>query len=115
MQIFNNTLVYILSGFQPWVAGITIWPFIFSIHKMKGNRVHLNHERIHLKQEIECLLILYPIIYFGHYAYNRVFKRMDHMTAYDHICFEGEAYLNDNNMNYLVARTPYAWKNYFRK
>lgn len=109
MQIFNNTLVYILSGFQAWVYGITIFPFIFSRRAMKGNALHFNHESIHLKQELECLLIFYPIFYFGHYGYLRFFKKMNHMTAYRNICFEKEAYCNQKNLFYLQNRKMYSW------
>lgn len=113
MQIFNDKLVFILSGFQAWVAGITIFPFIFSKEKMRGNTKHLNHERIHLRQEIECLLVLYSVIYYLHYGYNR-FKGMNHITAYRKICFEQEAYGNQSNLNYLKNRKPYSFIKYFR-
>ena len=110
MQIFNNTLVFILSGFQPMVVGITIFPFIFSNRKMKGDIRHSTHEKIHLRQQLECLFVLFFIIYFGHYLYNRTVKRMDHMTAYRAICFEKEAYDNDLNVNYLSSRKLFSWR-----
>lgn len=115
MQIFNNTLVYIFSGFQSWVAGITIWPFIFSKKEMKGNMEHRLHERIHLRQQLECLLIPYPVMYFGNYFYNRIIKKMNHMTAYKNICFEKEAYAKQFDADYLSIRKAYAWKNYTNK
>ena len=106
MQIFNDKLVFILSGFQSWVAGITIFPFIFSKEKMRGNIKHLNHERIHIRQELECLLVLYPVIYYLHYGYNRI-KGMNHITAYRNICFEREAYGNQSDVDYLKNRKSY--------
>ena len=114
MQIFNDKLVFILSGFQSWVAGITIFPFIFSKEKMRGNIKHLNHERIHIRQELECLLVLYPVIYYLHYGYNRI-KGMNHITAYRNICFEREAYGNQSDVDYLKNRKSYSFIKYFRE
>ena len=114
MQIFNDKLVFILSGFQSWVAGITIFPFIFSKEKMRGNIKHLNHERIHIRQELECLLVIYLVIYYLHYGYNRL-TGMNHITAYRNICFEREAYGNQGDADYLKNRKSYSFIKYFRE
>jgi len=36
----------------------------------------------------------------------------DEIKAYLAVKFEKEAYLNQNNMNYLKERKPYAWLKY---
>ena len=37
--------------------GITLWPFIVLNKHEKGKEALLNHERIHLRQQIELLVI----------------------------------------------------------
>jgi len=112
MIIFNDKLVYIFSGFQKWVDGITIFPFIFIKVACKDKPVLLNHEKIHIWQQAECLLLLYPILYFGQYAWLRLTKKMDHMTAYKNLCFEKEAYENQKDLVYLKKRRLWAWTRY---
>lgn len=111
MQIFNDSLVFILSGFQSWVAGITIWPFIFSKKYYRGDVRHTTHERIHLRQQLECLLVFFPIIYFGQYLWFRA-HRINHMDAYKKLSFEQEAYANHSNLDYLKTRKMFAWHKY---
>jgi len=109
MIIFNNKLVYILSGFQKWVGGITIFPFIFLQEKFKMSKVIQNHEKIHIWQQVECLLVFFLLIYFGHYTWLRLVKKMDHKTAYKNICFEKEAYSKQSDSGYLKTRKLFAW------
>jgi len=108
MIIYNNFLVYLLSGFQSWVSGITIFPFIFLRNEMKGNINTIKHENIHLRQQAECLIIFFYIIYFINYLINR-FKKNSHIEAYKNILFEKEAYDNENNLNYFKF---YGWLRY---
>ena len=83
---------------------IALWPFIFVKHSdLKLDPILLNHERIHLKQQLECLIIPFYLIYLVEYVYYR-FKRYGHHKAYRSISFEQEAYKNESNLNYLVKR-----------
>mgnify|MGYP000704684219 CR=1 FL=1 len=43
-------------------AAITLWPFIVMNKNYKGKEVLLNHETIHLKQQIELLIIPFTTI-----------------------------------------------------
>lgn len=112
MQIFNDTLVSILTFKQDWVWSITLYPFIFSHTLVRGNKQHLNHERIHLQQQKECLIIGFYILYAYEYLVNRIIYKMYHTTAYFNIRFELEAYENQTNLKYLDTRKRYAWKTY---
>ena len=80
---------------------------------MGGNTKHETHERIHLKQELECLLIGYALWYFIEYLIRRIQYR-NHKDAYYNISFEREAYANQKNSNYLDDRKKYAWLNYIK-
>jgi len=81
---------------------------------MKGNIEHLNHEKIHLAQQLECILIGFYLIYLFNYLYNRFIKKQTHMKAYGELAFELEAYANDNNIEYLKSRPRYSWIKYFK-
>jgi hypothetical protein len=87
---------------------LTLWPFIFLGDKSSGqDLVLLNHERIHLRQQLELLLIFFYLIYLGSYLINR-WNGMKANEAYLNICFEREAYLNEKNTDYLKMRKWYS-------
>ncbi|TNE56254.1 MAG: hypothetical protein EP338_00375 [Bacteroidetes bacterium] len=84
------------------VRGYTIFPFIFlSNSTYKEDQVLINHERIHIRQQMELLLI--PFVFWYFMAYFR--------RGYRLISFEQEAYENEQNLDYLKRRKPFAfWK-----
>jgi hypothetical protein len=110
MVIYNDIIVFLLTSLFGRYYGITIFPFIFLKRDQRGNERSLTHERIHLRQQIECLIIFYPVFYFADYLYNRI--SLKHDAAYRAICFEREAYCNDHSENYLKCRALYSWVNY---
>ena len=95
MKVIYNKII----PFKGYKA-ITIWPFIFARKKL--SEIDINHEKIHLAQQLELLIIPFYIIYFIEW----IFKR------YRNISFEKEAYANQEDMNYLEwRRKPYAmWR-----
>jgi hypothetical protein len=96
----------------PWlkklgVAGLTLWPFIFIADTKRINdEVLLNHERIHLRQQFELLVLPFYILYLLEYGYHRLSK--SHFAAYKAISFEREAYANETNLDYLANRSRFA-------
>ena len=70
--------------------------------------VDINHERIHTKQMTELLFIPYYIWYGVEYLI-RLLRYWNPRKAYKNICFEREAYVNENNMEYLKSRRIYSW------
>jgi len=90
------------------ITGITIWPFIF-IKKGYDTPSTINHESIHIKQQQELLVIPFYILYFIFYIIN-IFS----VDAYYKIAFERESYVNEDDMEYLKKRKPYAWIKYFK-
>lgn len=91
---------------------MALYPFILIKHKhQKQDRILINHEKIHLRQQIELLIIPFYVIYLLNYLINLVRYR-NHHRAYFNIAFEKEAYACDQHLNYLKNRKFFAWINY---
>lgn len=71
----------------------------------------INHEKIHLRQQAELLVIPFYLLYLLNYLFNLARYRQHH-KAYMHICFEREAYQNETNQNYLLTRKWFSWRRY---
>lgn len=91
------------------VGAITIFPFIF--HKKEMSEVYQNHENIHLKQQLELLVIPFYIIYVLNYIYNLLFWK-SHNSAYRNIIFEREAYKEESNLDYINNRKLFNFLKY---
>jgi len=91
---------------------LTIWPFIFiKTVDLKNDNNLINHEKIHLKQQIELFWIFFFIWYIIEYLIL-IIKHKNHHTAYRSISFEKEAYLNEHNLNYLKHKKAFAFLKY---
>lgn len=84
--------------------GISIFPFVFIKHgALKTNRMFMNHEKIHLRQQLELLIIFFYLWYILEFIF-RYFQHKNWDKAYRNISFEREAYANENDLNYLESR-----------
>ncbi len=93
-------------------VGLSLWPFIIlKNNRLKEDAVLINHERIHLKQQIELLILPFYIIYILEWVI-RTLLYFDSYKAYQNISFEREAYLNEKNMNYIKERRPLSFVKY---
>ena len=81
---------------------------IFKNEEVKSDLRIIRHEKIHFKQQIELLIIFFYPLYLLQYLFNLI-KFREHHKAYMAICFEREAYANDNHLNYLNDRKAFAW------
>jgi hypothetical protein len=89
------------------IGGIALWPFVFLKTKTPYPLI-INHERIHLRQQIEMLVIPFYIWYIAEWAIRFASCRnFDH--AYRHIGFEKEAYAMETDLNYLEKRKFWAF------
>lgn len=86
---------------------ITLFPFIIT---KKLDVTLLNHERIHLRQQFEMLIIPFYVWYVIEW-----FIRGANDKAYRNVSFERESYDNENNLDYLKKRNPYSWIKYLKK
>ncbi|RFZ82738.1 hypothetical protein DYU05_11230 [Mucilaginibacter terrenus] len=91
------------------VAGMALFPFILVYNKAAlEDKVLINHERIHLQQQLELLVLPFYALYLLNYLYNYIRFR-NHHKAYMAISFEREAYHHEREMGYLVNRRWYTW------
>ncbi|WP_345189475.1 hypothetical protein [Algibacter agarivorans] len=95
-------------------TGMTIFPFVFLKSKpLKANRVLINHEKIHLRQQIELLIIPFYVCYIFEFLIRLIQYKKWH-KAYKNISFEREAYFNENNLEYINNRPLWAFLKYLR-
>ncbi len=95
--------------------GITIFPFVFLKNKtIANNKVTINHEKIHLKQQLELLIFPFYILYLIEYGI-RFFQYKNPYLAYRNISFEREAYDNQNDFHYLKKRKFWNFLNYLKR
>jgi len=88
--------------------GLTFFPFVFLTNKDdKLNAVFVNHEKIHIRQQIEFLILPFYIWYLLEYLF-RLVQYQDKKKAYFNISFEREAYRNEKDLGYLKSRS--FWK-----
>ncbi len=92
--------------------GIALFPFILVKYPKPGPTL-LNHERIHLRQQVELGIFLFYLWYVVEYAIRR-FQYRQHYRAYRNISFEREAFSNEQNLNYLQSRPLWAFWHYMK-
>ncbi|WP_442787573.1 hypothetical protein [Flavobacterium suncheonense] len=85
--------------------GITLFPFILLTHKEdREDVVIVNHEMIHIRQQLE-LLVLPFFLWYGLEFLARWVQFKDRRVAYRNISFEREAYANEKDLHYLKQRS----------
>lgn len=90
-------------------SGMAFFPFVFVKHSVdRQNDTFLNHEKIHLRQQIEMLVLPYYIWYLLEFCLRWIqYRNFD--LAYRNISFEREAYANERNLDYLKRRKFWAF------
>ena len=93
-------------------SGLTIFPFVIVSTKVDlSDKVLMNHERIHLKQQLELAILPFFVWYFVEYLL-RLIQFRNRRKAYRNISFEREAYANEGNMEYLQKRKFWSFLKY---
>ncbi|MFV8268362.1 hypothetical protein ACNQGP_00310 [Flavobacterium sp. GT2N3] len=92
--------------------GLAIFPFVFVKYDSDAfNRIFVNHEKIHLRQQTELLLLPFFIWYLVEYCFRLVqYKNVN--LAYRNISFEREAYANESSFEYLNNRPSFQFLKY---
>ena len=98
---FLRFLTFFLGGGQ-LPAAMAFYPFVILNSKVVATPDLINHERIHLRQQIEMLIIPFYIWYLIEY----------YRKGYYNVSFEKEAYANDKNFNYLKKRRIFSFIRY---
>ena len=92
-------------------VGITLFPFIFLKKKdLKQDLILINHEKIHLKQQKELLIIFFYLFYVLEWSIKMFTYKNSYLT-YQNLSFEREAYQNENNLSYLKNRKTWNFIN----
>ncbi|WKN42344.1 hypothetical protein [Tunicatimonas pelagia] len=95
-----------------FARAITFYPFVFLTQANdRSNTRLMNHERIHLRQQLELFIIPFYLLYFGEYLTRRL-QGKNHREAYRAISFEREAYDQEVQLDYLANRPIFAFRKY---
>lgn len=111
MIIISKTIVRIITC--NFASAIALYPFILLSDKaqlMDENTI--NHEKIHLRQQIELLIVGFYLLYAMEYLYGR-WNGKSHYQAYRRISFEKEAYSNEKNHNYIQQKKYLSFRQYW--
>lgn len=93
-------------------VGMALFPFVFvRHHALKLDKVFVNHERIHLKQQLELLIIPFFLWYVVEFLIRYVHHKSWH-HAYHNLSFEREAYQNEDDLEYLKKRRIWNFMKY---
>ncbi len=106
-KMFKGILVYV--SFL-WVEGMAIFPFVLLKNRLP-KQVLLNHECIHLRQQLETGFLLFYIWYLAEYLMG-LMRYRNHYLAYRNISFEREAFANESALTYLNTRPLWAFLRY---
>ncbi len=109
-------ILVVLKYFVPkGYRGITIFPFVLlKAEEDRYNLVLINHEKIHIRQQFE-LLILPFFIWYGVEFLIRYVQYKNWKLAYRNISFEREAYANEKNADYLKHRSLWNFLKFMTK
>lgn len=124
MKIIYNKFIP-LKGYK----AINIFGVLFVKNGTKNlSKVDINHEEIHTAQMVETLWVGFYLLYVLEYLIHLIFDKPiiknyrksfikinnDFLNRiYHSVSFEKEAYLNQNNLDYLKTRKHYSWLKYF--
>lgn len=92
--------------------GLTFYPFVFLADKDdKLNEIFINHEKIHIRQQLELLIVPFYLWYTAEYLL-RLIQFRNRKKAYYSISFEKEAYANEKDLEYLKSRSFWRFLSY---
>lgn len=98
--------------FRKGYVGLSLWPFIIlKDDALKADGSLINHEKIHLRQQLELFILPFYILYLTEWTV-RFLRYGDAYKAYQNLSFEREAYHNEDNLEYLNTRKPFRFIKY---
>lgn len=94
--------------------GLTLFPFVMLRNDFdKANKMLLNHEKIHIRQQMQMLIVPFFIWYLIEFLF-RLLQFKDKNRAYRNISFEREAYANEHDMNYVGQMSFWSFLKYLK-
>lgn len=115
--VTSNRIVRFLGNFISLgsnAMAITFYPFLFITSDNKSNEELIRHETIHIRQQIELLIVGAWLLFILEYSYAKFVKKLDSRQAYYYTALEQEAHRNAMKRDYLCRRRPYATLKYIR-
>ena len=107
--VYRNSWVPKVFSVFISVYAIAIFPFVFI--RDEGSERTMVHEYLHFKQQKECLVLFFYLIYVFDFLKGLIkYKNID--EAYCRIRFEQEAYEHDGSPSYALNRKRFSWRNY---
>lgn len=95
-------------------TGMAVFPFVFLKSKgLRGDKQLLNHEKIHLRQQLELFILPFYLFYTLEFLV-RLVQFKNGQKAYRNISFEREAFANENRLDYLNNRPFWSFLKYIR-
>lgn len=112
IAIYSKTLLK-FTGVKNAKA-FALFPMIgFKDESFETQRI-INHEQIHFRQQIELLFVGEIIFRLVERFYLRVILSKNSLDSYKLCCFEQEAYLNQDNPDYLKNRKLFSFVKYIK-
>ena len=99
-DVFLKILCFFLGA--PKARAMAFFPFVILASDAKPDEVLINHEKIHLRQQLELLILPFYIWYLIEY----------YTKGYYNDSFEKEAYANEKDLNYLKTRKIFNFRKY---
>jgi len=91
---------------------MALFPFVLiKKRSYASDPVLINHERIHLRQQVELLILPFYILYLLSFLFHLI-RTQNIETAYRSIVFEKEAYACQENPEYLKSRRCWNFRKY---
>jgi len=103
MKIIRNNIIPF-----PGYKAINLFGILFVRKDAQIDDVTLNHEAIHTAQMKEMLYVFFYLWYLVEWIV-RLIKYKNANEAYLNICFEREAYIYEEELDYLETRKPFAF------
>lgn len=109
MKIIRNNILP-PHGFK----AINLFGILFVRKNASIDEVTLNHEAIHTAQMKELLYVFFYILYLIDWLIGLVVYGFDTKRAYREICFEKEAYENQEDLGYMEKRNLFNFLKYIK-
>lgn len=92
--------------------GVSLWPFVIvKDESCKQDLILINHEKIHLQQQAELLVLVFYLWYILEFLLKWI-QLKDRKLAYCNISFEKEAYANELDKDYINSRPRWNFMKY---
>lgn len=91
---------------------LAVWPFIILKEgDLRKDQILMQHERIHLKQQLELLWIFFFLLYLTEFLAKIIIYK-EPKLAYRNISFEREAYHNQDDTDYVRRKSLWSFVRY---